>query len=109
MENLTAELARVGVSGRTDFRADGTLVVAVTSAAEQPDDQSAQVVWAVLDAALMMPAGCPYQQLEVVLLFDETHLRATVSATDLRAWATGELDEGGIIDRILYIEEALSP
>jgi hypothetical protein len=106
---LPARLTQAGLVGWVAFRTDGMLIVEVSPPVGWSPDHAAQAVWSVFDAVAALPPTCPYRRLEVTVSTSAVRLRARAAAADIRAWAADTLDDAGLIERVAYTEELLSP
>ncbi|HEC33969.1 MAG TPA: hypothetical protein ENI37_04560 [Chloroflexi bacterium] len=109
VQEAAAQLVQAGLAGRVACQADGTLAVEMLLSADRSADQAAQAIWVVFDAAASLPPECSYRRLEVTVVADGARLHARVTAADLQAWAEGTLDEAGLVARVLYTREPLTP
>lgn len=106
---LVEVLAQAGLVGKATFQTDGTLAVEILPSAESTVDQAAQLFWVTFDGVSTLPPRCPYPWLEVTVVTGQARLHARVAAADLRAWAEGTLTDSGLIDRVFYTQQPLSP
>jgi hypothetical protein len=104
-------LAQAGLGGTVTLSTNGALIFEITYplAPDQTTDDAAQETWTAFDIALALhEQGCPtFTQVEVTILTHHSQINASVSTSDLIAFASDELSQDQFIERVTYIHSTV--